>query len=40
MLHTYELGIVSMGKFIDTLSLSDSLAVAETVNFCQHVPNL
>ena len=31
------LGIVSMGKFIDTLSLSHSLFAGETVNCCQHV---
>ena len=43
MFHTYELGNVSMGKFIDTLSLSHSLPAGETVNccqHCQHVPNL
>ena len=32
MLHTYELGIVSMGKFIDLLSLSHSLLAVGTVN--------
>ena len=31
-LHTYELGIVSMGKFIDLLSLSHSLLAVGTVN--------
>ena len=36
MLHIYELGIVSMGKFIDTLSLSHSLLAGETGNCCQH----
>ena len=40
MLHTYELGIVSMGKFIDTLSLSHSLLDGETVNCCQHIEDL
>ena len=40
MLHTYELGIVSMEKFIDTLSLSHSLLAGETVNCCQHVEDL
>ena len=39
-LHTYELGIVSMGKFIDTLPLSHSLLAGETVNCCQHIPSL
>ena len=40
MRHTYELGIVSMEKFIDTLSLSHSLLAGETVNCCQHVKDL
>ena len=40
MRHTYELGIVSMEKFIDTLSLSHSLLAGETVNCCQHVEDL
>ena len=40
MLYTYELGIVSIGKFIDTLSLSHSLPAGETVNYCQYIPNL
>ena len=32
MLHTYELDIVSMEKFMDTLSLSHSLLAGETMN--------
>ena len=39
-LYTYELGIVSMEKFIDTLSLSHSLLAGETVNCCQYVEDL
>ena len=39
-LQTYELSDVSIGKFIDTLSLSHSLLVGETVNCCQHVQDL
>ena len=37
MLHTYEQGIASMGKFIDILSLTHSLLAGETVNCCQHI---
>ena len=40
MFHTNELGIVSMEKFIDTLSLSHSLLAGETVNYCQHIMDL
>ena len=40
MPHSSELGIVSMGKFIDTLSLSHSLIAGETVNCCQHVEDV
>ena len=40
MLHTYELGIVSMGKFTDILSLSHSLLAGESVNCCQHIEDL
>ena len=32
--------LVSIGKFIDTLSLSHSLLAGETVNCCQHVQDL
>ena len=40
MLHTYELGIVSIGMFIDTLSASHLLLAGETVNCCQYVEDL
>ena len=40
MLHTHGLGIVSMGKFIDTLYLSHLLLAGETVNCCQHIEDL
>ena len=38
--HTYELGIVSIGDFIDTLSASHSLFAEEIMNCGQHVEDL
>ena len=40
MIHTYELGIVSMGKLIDTVVDELFMLAGETVNCCQYVQNL
>ena len=37
MIHTYELGIVSVGKLIDIVVDESFMYAGETVNCCQHI---
>ena len=37
MIHTYELGIVSIGRLIDTDVDESFMYAGETVNCCQHI---
>ena len=37
MIHTYELGIVSIGRLIDTVVDESFMYAGETVNCCQHI---